>query len=72
MEAVRLGAFADYKTEDEYREQLRDSPLSALQIAEALASFRRQFSIGIDEFAILMAVPYDIVLSERLRSRLCA
>src|ERR1700754_931651 len=53
VEVVRLGAFADYETEDEYREQLRDSPLSAAQIAEALASFRSQFSIAIEEFAIL-------------------
>jgi hypothetical protein len=53
VEVVRLGAFADYETEDEYREHLRDSPLSTAEIAEALASFRRQFSIGIEEFAIL-------------------
>ena len=53
MEVVRLGAFADYETEDEYREQSTDSPLSAEQIADALSSFRSQFSIAIEEFAIL-------------------
>ena len=53
MEVVRLGAFADYETEDEYLEQLTDSRLSAEQIADALSSFRSQFSIAIEEFAIL-------------------
>ena len=53
MEVVRLGAFADYETEDEYGQQLRDSPLSAAQIADALSSFRSQFSVAIEEFAIL-------------------
>ena len=53
MEVVRLGAFADYMTEDEYREDLRRSQLSAAQIADALRAFRRQLEIRIEEFAIL-------------------
>ena len=53
MEVIRLGAFADYETEDEYREQLRTSSLSAAQIADELKIFRRQFAIRIEEFAIL-------------------
>jgi hypothetical protein len=64
VEVVRLGAFADYATEDEYREQLRDSPLSAAQIADALRSFRRQHSIRIEEFAIL-ADGRRLVFAER-------
>lgn len=53
MEVVRLGAFADYMTEDEYREELRRTQLSARQVADALRAFRRQVEIRIEEFAIL-------------------
>jgi hypothetical protein len=53
MEVVRLGAFADYETENEYRARLRDSQLSPEQIEDALKSFRRQFSVRIEEFAIV-------------------
>jgi hypothetical protein len=53
VEVVRLGAFADYETEDEYRERLHRSQLSPAEIADALRSFRRQVNVLIEEFAIL-------------------
>jgi hypothetical protein len=53
VEVVRLGAFADYQTEDEFREALRSSPLSAEEVIEAVEDFRSGFSIDIEEFAIL-------------------
>jgi hypothetical protein len=53
MHLVRLGAFADYVTEEQYREELRRTQLSAGQIADALGAFRHQVEIRIEEFAIL-------------------
>jgi len=50
---VRLGAFADFETDAEYRERLRGFDLPADEIAKALASFRGGISVNIDEFAIL-------------------
>jgi hypothetical protein len=53
VEVVRLGAFADYMTEDEYREELRRTQLSPAQVADALTAFRSQVEVRIEEFAIL-------------------
>jgi hypothetical protein len=64
VQVVRLGAFADFLTEDEYRARLRETPLSAAEIAEALDVHRRQVDIEIEEFAVL-ADGSRVVFDER-------
>jgi hypothetical protein len=54
MDVLRLGAYADYVTEDEYRAELVDSPLSPQDVEEALDSFRRSVDISVQQFVVLV------------------
>jgi hypothetical protein len=53
MDVVRLGAWCDCRTEDEYRASLAPIGLTAEHLDEALGHFRRSASISVSEFAVL-------------------
>ncbi len=55
MRVVGLGAWCDYVTEEEYRDELLRSPSRppARAVEEALAQFRRSVSFRVREFAVL-------------------
>lgn len=53
MTVVRLGAWCDLKTEDEYRHELASLRMPADEIEEALEHFTRGASFDVQEFAVL-------------------
>lgn len=53
MTVVRLGAWCDFKTEDEYRHQLAAQGLSADDVDQAVEIFKRGASFDVKEFAVL-------------------
>ena len=53
MTVVRLVAWCDYVTEDEYRHELSCSSLPAVAVDDALKHFRRGASFRVQEFAVL-------------------
>jgi hypothetical protein len=53
VSVVRLAAWCDYVTEDEYRDELSRSSLPAVAVDDALKQFRRGASFRVQEFAVL-------------------
>lgn len=53
MTVVRLGAWCDLKTEDEYRHELAALRMAADEIVQALEHFKRGASFEVQEFAVL-------------------
>lgn len=53
MTVVRLGAWCDFKTEDEYRHQLAGQGVSAEEVEQAVEQFKLGASFDVQEFAVL-------------------
>ena len=53
VNVVRLAAWCDYVSEEEYRAELARSSLPAVAVDDALKQFRRGSEFRVQEFAVL-------------------